>query len=139
MSQITDCGRSHTHLVNIPNVGDFRLGFDDYEVNRASGDGTIKIMSDRVLSSLEPGYWTFQITLINLSVATYLSLVSSARASIESFLATGKGNIKVSFNGQDKYCYPVKVEPSKSYFDYDGNEWVEEVRLSLVDPKNTFF
>jgi hypothetical protein len=139
MSQVTECGLSHTHLVSIPNVGDFRLGFDDYELDRASGEGTLKIRSNRVLSSIEPGHWTFDITLFNVPKATYLAIRAQAYSSLNNFLDTGIGDVTVTFSGQTNKCYFIRVLPSKSYFDYDSNEYLEQLSLTLVNSTNNFF
>lgn len=139
MSQNTPCGQSHTHLLSIPNVGDFRLGFEDYEVQRASGEGTIKVLSNKVLSTIEPGYWTFQVTLFTIPVATYRALIDQAYRSINNFLATGRGDVTVNFSGMTNKCYIVKVPPTKSFFDYDGTEYIDQIQITLINPTNTLF
>jgi len=139
MGQNTSCGFSHTHLLSIPNVGDFRLGFDDYEIQRASGEGSLKVLSNRVLSTLEPGYWTFEVTLFMVPAATYRALIDQAYRSLNNFLATGRGDITVNFSGMSNKCYILKVPPKKSFFDYDGLEYLEEVQMTLVNPSNTLF
>lgn len=139
MSQSTPCGQSNTHLITIPNIGSYRLGFEDYETSRAAGEGSLKILSNRVLSTVNPGHWTFEVTLYQLHVNTYVALRNQAYVSLNNFLATGQGDITVNFNGLTNYCYIVKLDPGLSYFAENEAQYFETVGVSLIDPTNTFF
>jgi hypothetical protein len=139
MGQSTSCGLSHTHLISVPNIGDFRLGWEDYEINRVGGEGSLKIISNRVLSTVEPGHWSFEVTLYQMHINTYVALRNQAYISLNNFLATGTGDIIVNFNGTNNYCYIVKLNPGVSYFDNTSVQYFETVTISLIDPNNGFF